>query len=118
MFSETQGSTLRERTTSTATPTRETTVFQSPVSEKYLPTTLAQSMGHSSPTSTLSETPPAPASTSSARLAREASRASLRGVFTPAGTPSRKPIVRSDPSILTCFDPSDKELYDLWAPKR
>ncbi|KAI0763253.1 hypothetical protein BC629DRAFT_978688 [Irpex lacteus] len=34
------------------------------------------------------------------------------------GTPVRKLIVRSDPSIVTCFDPADKELYDLWARKR
>ncbi|KAG7096891.1 hypothetical protein E1B28_004297 [Marasmius oreades] len=34
------------------------------------------------------------------------------------GTPiSRKPVIRSDPSIITSFDPADKELYDLWAPK-
>ncbi|KAI0092848.1 hypothetical protein BDY19DRAFT_926687 [Irpex rosettiformis] len=32
--------------------------------------------------------------------------------------PIRKPVIRSDPSIITCFDPADKELYDLWAPKR
>ena len=25
--------------------------------------------------------------------------------------------IRSDPSLLTCFDPADKELYDLWVPK-
>ncbi|KAI0699459.1 hypothetical protein BC835DRAFT_1412643 [Cytidiella melzeri] len=34
------------------------------------------------------------------------------------GTPVRKLVVRSDPSIVTCFDPADKELYELWAPKR
>ncbi|KAF7775972.1 hypothetical protein Agabi119p4_4365 [Agaricus bisporus var. burnettii] len=26
--------------------------------------------------------------------------------------------VRADPALLTCFDPADKELYELWAPKR
>ena len=25
--------------------------------------------------------------------------------------------IRADPALVTCFDPSDKELYDLWAPK-
>ncbi|TFK55934.1 hypothetical protein OE88DRAFT_1731571 [Heliocybe sulcata] len=25
--------------------------------------------------------------------------------------------IRSDPTLVTCFDPADKELYDLWAPK-
>ncbi|THV08488.1 hypothetical protein K435DRAFT_959049 [Dendrothele bispora CBS 962.96] len=96
MFSDSPISTLRERNVTTG----------------------RESLGHSSPTSTLSGSPPAPGSTSIARLAREASRTSLRGVLTPAGTPSRKPVVRADPSILTCFDPSDKELYDLWAPKK
>ncbi|KAI0774254.1 hypothetical protein C8Q74DRAFT_1368752 [Fomes fomentarius] len=33
------------------------------------------------------------------------------------GTPARKVTIRADPAILTCFDPSDKELYDLWVPK-
>ncbi|KAF9453086.1 hypothetical protein P691DRAFT_782445 [Macrolepiota fuliginosa MF-IS2] len=32
--------------------------------------------------------------------------------------PRREVYVRSDPTLLTCFDPVDKELYDLWAPKR
>lgn len=34
------------------------------------------------------------------------------------GTPGRKVVVRSDPSLVTCFDPADKELYDLWVPKQ
>ncbi|KAJ7283589.1 hypothetical protein C8J57DRAFT_1498627 [Mycena rebaudengoi] len=64
-----------------------------------------------SPTSTLSES-------TSFRFNDSASRSSFRATFTPAsGTPSRKIIVRSDPSIWTAFDPADKELYDLWAPK-
>ncbi|KAI0005014.1 hypothetical protein BJV74DRAFT_806366 [Russula compacta] len=29
----------------------------------------------------------------------------------------RKIVIRVDHSIATCFDPADKELYDLWAPK-
>ncbi|CAE6491663.1 unnamed protein product [Rhizoctonia solani] len=29
----------------------------------------------------------------------------------------QKIVIRSDPALLTCFDPKDKELYDLWAPK-
>ncbi|CAE6415389.1 unnamed protein product [Rhizoctonia solani] len=32
-------------------------------------------------------------------------------------TGKQKIIIRSDPALLTCFDPKDKELYDLWAPK-
>lgn len=31
---------------------------------------------------------------------------------------AKRVVVRVDPSLMTCFDPSDKELYDLWAPKR
>ncbi|OSD04232.1 hypothetical protein PYCCODRAFT_1466202 [Trametes coccinea BRFM310] len=33
------------------------------------------------------------------------------------GTP-RKVMIRADPAMVTCFDPADKELYDLWAPKQ
>ncbi|KAH9999877.1 hypothetical protein BJV77DRAFT_1064041 [Russula vinacea] len=32
-------------------------------------------------------------------------------------THTRKIVIRVDHSIATCFDPADKELYDLWAPK-
>ncbi|KAL1946821.1 hypothetical protein VTO73DRAFT_14925 [Trametes versicolor] len=34
------------------------------------------------------------------------------------GTPARKITVRADPALVTCFDPSDRELYDLWAPRQ
>jgi hypothetical protein len=30
---------------------------------------------------------------------------------------TRKIVIRVDHSIATCFDPADKELYDLWSPK-
>ncbi|KAN0132686.1 hypothetical protein V8E53_009702 [Lactarius tabidus] len=30
---------------------------------------------------------------------------------------THKVSIRVDHSIATCFDPADKELYDLWAPK-
>ncbi|KZT74369.1 hypothetical protein DAEQUDRAFT_190075 [Daedalea quercina L-15889] len=33
-------------------------------------------------------------------------------------TPGGKIQIRADPALVTCFDPSDKELYDLWAPRR
>ncbi|TBU40121.1 hypothetical protein BD309DRAFT_968169 [Dichomitus squalens] len=33
------------------------------------------------------------------------------------GTPARKVTIRADPALLTCFDPADGELYNLWAPK-
>ena len=32
-------------------------------------------------------------------------------------THTHKVSIRVDHSIATCFDPADKELYDLWAPK-
>ncbi|KLO08279.1 hypothetical protein SCHPADRAFT_859219 [Schizopora paradoxa] len=35
-----------------------------------------------------------------------------------AGTPQRKAVIKSDPTMISCFDTSDKELYDLWAPKQ
>ncbi|KAJ3475438.1 hypothetical protein NLI96_g11838 [Meripilus lineatus] len=33
-------------------------------------------------------------------------------------TPPRKFVLRSDPAMVSCFDPADKELYNLWAPRR
>ncbi|KAJ7665554.1 hypothetical protein B0H17DRAFT_1336545 [Mycena rosella] len=72
---------------------------------------MAGEFGNDSPTSTLSES-------ASFRFSDSASRSAFRATYTPAsGTPSRKNIVRSDPSILTAFDPADRELYELWAPK-
>ena len=32
--------------------------------------------------------------------------------------PSKKFLIRSDPNLVTCFDPADKELYDVWVPNR
>ncbi|KAK7695866.1 hypothetical protein QCA50_000504 [Cerrena zonata] len=32
-------------------------------------------------------------------------------------SPGRGIRIRADPALVTCFDSSDKELYDLWAPK-
>ncbi|KAF9534269.1 hypothetical protein CPB83DRAFT_902222 [Crepidotus variabilis] len=43
------------------------------------------------------------------------SQAALRNL---TGVASQHIAIRSDPSMLTCFDPADKELYELWAPKR
>ncbi|TFY68613.1 hypothetical protein EVG20_g3478 [Dentipellis fragilis] len=34
-----------------------------------------------------------------------------------AAPPVHKLTIRTNPTISTCFDPADKELYDLWAPK-
>lgn len=50
---------------------------------------------------------------SDSRLAREAARSNFPSLATPT-----KKTIRVDPSLLSCFDPSDKELYDLWAPKQ
>ncbi|KAJ4478176.1 hypothetical protein J3R30DRAFT_3702914 [Lentinula aciculospora] len=80
-----------------------------------------QLLRRSSPTSTLSGSPPANPilSTSLHSLSNEASRASLRGIFAASNssTGTRRPVIRTEPSMLTCFDPADRELYDLWAPK-
>ncbi|KAF5322935.1 hypothetical protein D9619_000888 [Psilocybe cf. subviscida] len=32
--------------------------------------------------------------------------------------PGRPVQIRADPALMTCFDPADRELYDLWAPRR
>ncbi|KAM6495831.1 hypothetical protein JOM56_008537 [Amanita muscaria] len=65
---------------------------------------------NASPTSTYSE------STEHPLRLYNGSRTS--GFATPFVTPARRPLLRTDPTLLTCFDPADKELYDLWAPKR
>ncbi|KAI0254691.1 hypothetical protein BJV78DRAFT_1279803 [Lactifluus subvellereus] len=36
---------------------------------------------------------------------------------TSLGGHTHRVAIRVDHSIATCFDPADKELYDLWAPK-
>ncbi|KAF5390672.1 hypothetical protein D9757_002744 [Collybiopsis confluens] len=71
-----------------------------------------------SPGSTLSGSPPL--NTSLHSLTREASRTSLRSMLAGSmSTPNgRKPAIRVDPSMLTCFDAADRELYDLWVPKK
>lgn len=35
---------------------------------------------------------------------------------TPANV--KRATLRADPALLTCFDPADRELYDLWAPQQ
>ncbi|KAI6152104.1 hypothetical protein BKA82DRAFT_4107173 [Pisolithus tinctorius] len=30
---------------------------------------------------------------------------------------ARRTVIRTDTTLLTSFDPADKQLYDLWAPK-
>lgn len=73
--------------------------------------TTLQPGNNASPTSTYSE--------STETAFRLTDRSTLHAVFaTPFTTPARKVVVRSDPSLLTCFDPADKELYDLWVTRR
>lgn len=73
--------------------------------------TTLQLGNNASPTSTYSE--------STETAFRLTDRSTLHAVFaTPFTAPARKVVVRSDPSLLTCFDPADKELYDLWMPRR
>ncbi|KAG2077361.1 hypothetical protein BDR04DRAFT_538504 [Suillus decipiens] len=63
-----------------------------------------------SPTSTtISE------SSGSFRMMDEPLRPTLRSLPFNLHTP-RKINIRSDISLVTCFDPADKELYILWAP--
>ncbi|KAI5124905.1 hypothetical protein M0805_007333 [Coniferiporia weirii] len=33
-------------------------------------------------------------------------------------TPTKRTIIRVDPTLVSCLDPADKELYDLWVPKQ
>ncbi|KAF9780112.1 hypothetical protein BJ322DRAFT_311960 [Thelephora terrestris] len=33
-------------------------------------------------------------------------------------TSVKRVTLRADPALLTCFDPADRELYDLWAPQQ
>ncbi|KDQ64570.1 hypothetical protein JAAARDRAFT_52515 [Jaapia argillacea MUCL 33604] len=71
----------------------------------------------SSTFSTSSSTRQADPLTSS--LTRPSFRTSTMLPFsTPPGPFGGKLIIRSDPSLVTCFDPADKELYALWAPKK
>ncbi|KAI0938090.1 hypothetical protein AcV7_003378 [Taiwanofungus camphoratus] len=60
-----------------------------------------------------------PTSTTLSNLSRSVFRATLPMTTSSSfGTPGHKVTIRADPSLVTCFDPIDKELYDLWAPKR
>ncbi|KAH8113277.1 hypothetical protein DFH11DRAFT_330429 [Phellopilus nigrolimitatus] len=59
-----------------------------------------------SPTSTISSTP--------ARMPLRVNPSTISAY----GTPKKRVIIRVDPTLVTCFDPADKELYDLWAPKQ
>ncbi|KIM90863.1 hypothetical protein PILCRDRAFT_811353 [Piloderma croceum F 1598] len=84
-----------------------------PISQMCIHLTSAQHTSDGSPTSTTF-------SGDSSRL-NDSSRSTFQRLMsTPLslGTPGRKVAIRSDPSLVTCFDPADKELYDLWVPKQ
>ncbi|KAI0053562.1 hypothetical protein FA95DRAFT_1600710 [Auriscalpium vulgare] len=44
-------------------------------------------------------------------------RSSRAQGFGGTGTAGSKRIIRADPALVSCFDPADKELYDLWVSK-
>ncbi|KAL1743748.1 hypothetical protein HDZ31DRAFT_40238, partial [Schizophyllum fasciatum] len=44
-------------------------------------------------------------------------RSIFRGPPSTSATPAGSVRIRSDPTLVSCFDPSDKELYALWAPR-
>ncbi|KAF8517792.1 hypothetical protein JB92DRAFT_2904556 [Gautieria morchelliformis] len=48
------------------------------------------------------------------RPSAEPSLAPLWGMH----SPHRKGVIKADPAMTTTFDPSDAELYTLWAPAR
>ncbi|KAI0347270.1 hypothetical protein BDW22DRAFT_1425325 [Trametopsis cervina] len=79
-----------------------------------------QQVGNSSPASSATissgQIPRALDSRPSLRLTALQSAHSMNAIN--IGTPVRKVVIRADSSITTSFDPADKELYDLWAPKR
>jgi hypothetical protein len=41
-----------------------------------------------------------------------------RATMANVSTLPRPNVIRADPTMTTCFDPADKELYDLWAPAK
>ncbi|KAF4602033.1 hypothetical protein EYR40_005234 [Pleurotus pulmonarius] len=52
------------------------------------------------------------------QLSDSMARSSFRTAVTVNPSTTRKIVVRSDPAMISCFDPvTEKELYDLWAPK-
>ncbi|GLB33877.1 hypothetical protein LshimejAT787_0107610 [Lyophyllum shimeji] len=72
-----------------------------------------RSPDESSSTTMSGSTPP------NASRMNDITRSTFRSIFTSStNTPRGHIVARADPSLLTCFDPQDKELYDLWAPRR
>ncbi|KAF8205033.1 hypothetical protein BJ912DRAFT_19831 [Pholiota molesta] len=79
---------------------------------KNTSSTLTTPVQDKSPASTFSES----VSGASFRIAHSRSFPNVTTVPTVASG-RRRGLIRSDSSLLTCFDPADKELHDLWAPK-
>ena len=76
----------------------------------YLPT---HQPGDASPTSTTLS------NQSRSVFSRPSIPLSLSSALAPTfDLPRGKVTIRTDPAIVTCFDPADRELYDLWAPKQ
>ncbi|KAG9218939.1 hypothetical protein PLEOSDRAFT_157121 [Pleurotus ostreatus PC15] len=75
--------------------------------------------GAESPTLTSSsETSPQHGTSPKLQLSDSMARSSFRTAVTVNPSTTRKIVVRSDPAMISCFDPvTEKELYDLWAPK-
>ncbi|PPR07049.1 hypothetical protein CVT26_005250 [Gymnopilus dilepis] len=104
-----------------ATPARQSpTLFKSPTGQFTSPSFMSHGTVHQSerplfenpsPTSTLTE------NATGGPIRLDGSRSTL-GVNVNSSITPRRILIRSDPTMLTCFDPADKELYDLWAPKR
>ncbi|KAF4619767.1 hypothetical protein D9613_005025 [Agrocybe pediades] len=93
-----------------ATPRRTYSTFTTP-------NNATRQNNNESPTSTLSETSSRPGNRFNLDTQRDGIFNINNGFANSAGT-ARRVVIRSDPSMLTCFDPADKELYNLWAPRR
>ncbi|KAI0638168.1 hypothetical protein C8Q77DRAFT_1153837 [Trametes polyzona] len=107
--------------------------FSPPAREPVTPTTGLRNRGTPGQAAGNDSLPPggdvSPASSTLSNVSRtlepSATAAARSSLFrplaaTPAsafGTPARKVTIRVDPALVTCFDPADKELYDLWAPR-
>ncbi|KAF8076466.1 hypothetical protein FPV67DRAFT_1664728 [Lyophyllum atratum] len=87
----------------------------SPIDMTPSPSMRTRNVNHSpdqSSTTMSGSTPP------NASRMNDIPRSTFRNIFTSSTkTPKGHIVARSDPSLLTCFDPQDKELYDLWVPK-
>ncbi|VDB85413.1 unnamed protein product [Peniophora sp. CBMAI 1063] len=65
------------------------------------------------------KTSPSPASTTTSTFSDSVStHIPLRPLSSMIGAgDTDQRLIRSDPGMMTSFEPSDRELYDLWAPR-